>query len=67
MVVIRLLATVSDELVDGKEDDGEAGYPSYNDHHCIHPAGIWDLLRFGELRLEREPQVSHEGKVCKPH
>jgi hypothetical protein len=63
MVVIRLLTTISDELVDGKAGDGEAGYSSHSDHNCIHPVGVWNLLRFRELLLGREPQVTHVEKA----
>lgn len=62
MVVPRLLATVSEELVDGKTGDDEAGYPNHNDHHRIHPVGICDFLRFGEVLLGRDSQITDGEK-----
>ena len=67
MVVIRLLTTISDELVDGKAGDGEAGYSSHSDHNCIHPVGVWNLLRFRELLIVRVPDAIHERFVDLNH
>lgn len=61
-MVPRLLATVSEELVDGEARDGEAGYPGHNDHHRIHPVGICDLLHFGEFLLGRDSQITDGEK-----
>lgn len=54
LVAFLLLATVPDELVDGKARDGEAGHTSNDNHHTICPAWVWDLLGFGKFLLERE-------------
>lgn len=74
LLAFLLLATVPDELVDGKARDAEAGHASNDNHHAICPAWVWDLLGFGKFLLwreqphgeqtQRQPARSPSGAQC---